>query len=269
LHTRNLTNDPTGLMNRSPDEIKRMFLDGIRPASGTAAEVALNPVMPYYSFHNMTAADADAVVAYLRTVPAVAHSVPPRDVEFDVPVHANYIDPLTIPAPATTFPEAASAMRGRYLAAEAGVCLECHTQHNPPAMPPNPNVLDPAMFFAGGERFDFGFPVVPVSKNLTSDAVTGLANWTPTDIVTAIKMGKDRDGRGICPPMPYGPMGPYAGLKDADTLDIANYIKSLPPRVNQIVDMCSFPFPPPPDAGADAGNDGGDASSDAGNDAQD
>jgi cytochrome c553 len=185
-------------------------------------------------------------------------------VEFDVPVHATYLDPATIPTPAPTFAEAASAMRGRYLATEAGVCIECHTQHNPPAMPPNPIVLDPAKYFSGGEMFPLGFPVVPVSKNLTSDAVTGLANWSPTDIVNALKQGKDRDGKGICPPMPVGPMGAFGGLSNEDALDIANYIKSLPPIANRIDDMCSFPFPAPPDGAA-----GSDASSDAGTDAQD
>jgi mono/diheme cytochrome c family protein len=269
LPTRNLTNHETGLRNRSPDEIKRMFLDGIRPASGAALEVALNPVMPYFVFHNMTAADADAIVAYLRTVPGVDHGIPSRAVEFDVPVHADYLDPLTIPTPAVTFPEAASATRGRYLATQAGVCLECHTQRNPPAMPPNPVVLDPTRFFAGGEVFDVGFPVIPVSTNLTSDLTTGLGSWSATDIVRVLKDGKDRNDKGICPPMPVGPMGAYGGLTDQDARDIANYIKSLPPKVNLVVDMCTFPFPPPPDGGIDGSPDGSDASSDAAGDAQD
>jgi hypothetical protein len=68
--------------------------------------------------------------------------------------------------------------------------------------------------------------------------------------VKVLKQGLDRDGKGICPPMPVGPNGAFGHLKPADATDIANYIKSLPPAVNMIVDMCTFPFPAPPDAGA-------------------
>ena len=45
-----------------------------------------------------------------------------------------------------------------------------------------------------------------------------------------------------------GPQGAYGGLTDADALDIANYIKSLPPAVNFIADMCTVPPLPPSDA---------------------
>ena len=83
--------------------------------------------------------------------------------------------------------------------------------------------------------------ITPVSKNLTSHATTGLGDWTVADIVKVIKQGKAKDGKGICPPMPVGPMGAFGGLTDADATDIANYIKSLPPIDNMIVDMCVFP----------------------------
>jgi mono/diheme cytochrome c family protein len=255
LHTRNLTNHATGLANRSPDEIKKMFLDGIRPAA--TGDVALSPVMPYWVFHNMTTADADAIVAYLRTVPGVDHNVPKSGMEFDVPMHANYLDLATIPVPADTYVNKPAAMRGRYLATQAGVCLECHTKRN---APPSLDVVSPANFFAGGEEFPLGLPVTPVSKNLTSDPATGLGNWSLEDIRHVLRDGMDRNDQGICPPMPVGPMGAFGGLTASDMTDIAHYIKSLPAKSNMIVDMCTFPFPapPPPDGGADApGVDGG------------
>jgi mono/diheme cytochrome c family protein len=265
LPTRNLTNDETGLKNRTDAEIKAMFMDGKRPAA-TGTE-ALNPVMPYYVFHNMTSEDGDAIVAYLRTVPGVANTIPKRSASFDVPGPANYLDPTKIPAPADTFPEKDSALRGRYLATKAGVCIECHTPHQMAA-----DVLNPAKFFQGGEDFSALFAttlmIKPVSKNLTSDNVTGLGTWSASDIVRVLKEGKAKDGSGICPPMPVGPMGAFGGLKDDDAADIANYIKSLPPIVNMVPDMCVFPPPPRPDAGTDASAEagaegGGDAMSSA------
>jgi hypothetical protein len=235
LNTRNLTNHETGLANRTDAEIKRMIRDGVRPA--VTGDEPLSPVMPYYVFHNISDADLDAIVAYLRTVPGVDNAIGPSGPEFDVSAAATPLDPSLIPMPAAGYVDAPAALRGRYLAGEVGICLECHTTH----VMGNPNVLDYAGIFAGGERFEIGLPTVPISKNLTSDPETGLGNWTIEEITTAIKLGSDREGAGICPPMPVGPMGAFGGLTDNDVQDIAHYLKSLPPIVNAIDDVCTFP----------------------------
>jgi hypothetical protein len=235
LNTRNLTNHETGLANRTDAEIKRMIRDGVRPA--VTGDEPLSPVMPYYVFHNISDADLDAIVAYLRTVPGVDNPIGPSGPEFDVPAPANPLDPSLIPMPGAGYVDAPAAMRGRYLAGEVGICLECHTEH----VMGDPNVLDYQGIFAGGERFDIGLPTVPVSKNLTSDPGTGLGDWSVDEVVSAIRLGTDREGAGICPPMPVGPMGAFGGLTEADTQDIAHYLKSLPPVVNAIDDVCTFP----------------------------
>ena len=151
---------------------------------------------------------------------------------------------MAIPMPAVTDLNYDSVVRGRYLAAKAGVCVECHTKHLDPATMPA-TVLDEAKLFAGGEDFSALFAstlmIHPVSKNLTSDPTTGLGMWTAEDIVTALKMGTAKDGTGICPPMPVGPTGAFGDLHPEDAMDIANYIKSLPAISNMIVDMCVWP----------------------------
>ncbi len=252
LGSRNLTNDETGLKNRTDAEIKDMFQNGVRPTA-TGME-PLNPVMPYYVFHNMTDADATAVVAYLRTVTAVSNTIPRRGVSFDVPAAAPPIPTTAIPTPLSSWTDQASATRGRYLAAQVGLCIECHTQHLAPG---STTVLDETKMFAGGEDFSAFFAgtlnITPVSKNLTSDA-TGLAAWSVADVVTVLKQGKAKDGTGICPPMPVGPMGAFGGLTDADATDIGNYIKSLPPISKTITDMCVFP---PTGTGGTGGGTGG------------
>jgi cytochrome c553 len=249
LGTRNLTNDETGLKNKTDAEIKDLFTNGKRPA---AEGGFLNPIMPYYVFHNMKTEDADAIVAYLRVVPGVNNPIPKRAAAFDVTAAATPLDPNAIPLPDPTYAQRESALRGRYLTSEIGLCIECHTKHVMTA-----TVLDTAKFFQGGEDFSafFGGTLHPVSKNLTSDPTTGLGAWTTADIITVLKMGKAKDGTGICPPMPVGPMGAYGGLKDEDAADIANFIKSLPAAVNLVPDMCVFP-PPMPDGGVD-GAEGG------------
>jgi mono/diheme cytochrome c family protein len=234
LHSRNLTNDETGLKNRTDDEIKAMIRDGVRPTA--TGDEPLSPVMPYYVFHNMTDDDLNAIVAYLRTVPAVEHAVPRSDAAFEVPAPADPLDLDAIPTPDKDFPEHASALRGRYLAAQAGVCIECHTKHVMDAVP-----LDMTMLFAGGEEFDIGLPVVPISANITSDEDTGIGTWSVADIVKAVKGGIDDEGNRLCPPMPAGPMGAFGGLTDEDATDIANYLKSLPAIANAIDDQCMLP----------------------------
>src|SRR5688572_21171090 len=69
LSSRNLTNGAAGLMNRTDQEIKDMFQGGTRPN-----DAHLFSVMPYWLFANLTTEDADAIVAYLRTVPANANA---------------------------------------------------------------------------------------------------------------------------------------------------------------------------------------------------
>lgn len=236
LHSRNLTSDATGLKNYSDEAIKDMIQNGIEK-NANGDERPLNPVMPYYVFHNITPDDMDAIVAFLRTIPAVEHDVPASDAPFVVPTPATPLTDDDIPSPAADFAERESALRGRYLATQAGVCVECHTQHDMTS----DKVLKLDMMFAGGESFDVGLPNPSVSANLTSDDDTGLGKWTSDDIVKAVLQGLDDEGNRLCPPMPAGPMGAFGGLTQDDALDIANYIKSLPAISNQIDDMCSFP----------------------------
>ncbi|HKA86747.1 MAG TPA: hypothetical protein VKE22_03740 [Haliangiales bacterium] len=231
LNTRNLTPDGTGLKNRTDAQIKEMFQNGVTPTGK-----ALIPVMPYWVYHNMTAQDADAVVAYLRTVPAVSHAVPPSEPPWAAPPHpAAPIDPVTIPSPSQDDP---SAMRGRYLATMAGVCLDCHT----PSLPPGgARPIDMSRPFAGGRDFQPVRPSPPFpphlySANLTQDA-TGLADWSADDVVRAMKRGVDRHGARICL-MPSGPAGALGQLTDEDATDIAHYILTIPAIANKVSREC-------------------------------
>src|SRR5262249_3806316 len=180
IATPNLTPHATGLKNVTDAQVKTMFLQGVTPTGK-----ALIPVMPYYVFHNMTDADANAVVAYLRSIPAVAHAVPASEPPWETPpAPATPIDPASIP-PAPDGNE--SAARGRSLPTMAGVCIECHT----PVLPPGGvRPIDMSRPFAGGRDFhEVPSPPLPphiYARNLTQDA-TGLAGWTADDVVKVVK----------------------------------------------------------------------------------
>jgi hypothetical protein len=241
IYTRNLTPHVTGLGNRTAAEIKKMIREGLRPAA--AGEEALHPIMPYYVFGNMDAEDADAIVAYLQALPPIQNTIPLKGASFVVAMPAPAIDMAAVPEPADDYDNPSAAARGRYLATQVGLCVECHTPH----LMAGPTALDETKFFHGGESFDV--PTGPMmmvtarSKNLTPDA-TGLGTWTVDDIVKVLKEGKDKMNNGICPPMPVGPMASYGGLTTQDARDIAHYLKSIPPATSMVMDMCTWPPAP-------------------------
>ena len=132
-------------------------------------------------------------------------------------------------------------MRGMYLAANFGVCMECHTGRNEMG-----GILVDELF-AGGNSFgrdELGLPpVFPeqiYSPNLTPHE-TGIAGWTVDQIAAAIKKGIDKDKKPLCPPMPSGPMGAFGKLTDADARDIGHYLLSIPPRDKKLAGTCDVP----------------------------
>jgi len=250
LSTRNLTNDETGLKNATDTQIKDAFRNGVRTDGKR-----LFPLMPYYLFHNMSDDDADAVVAYLRTVPGVSHTVKANEVPFslyndDQPSGFTYVPFMTdteIPLPIGGANNE-SAMRGRYLTSSVGLCMDCHT----PEVAPFAITLDTTKAFAGGKIFpktqlglvdttDHAYPIQIVTRNLTTDA-TGLMGWTKDQIKAAIGQGKDRDGNGVCAATHGGLTPPYAALEPQDLDDIAEYLSLLPPIANDTAAMnCGLP----------------------------
>jgi mono/diheme cytochrome c family protein len=69
---RNLTPDKeTGLGGWTDEQIITAFTAGQRPDGRTLA-----PIMPWPALSQLTKADAQAIVAFLRSVPAVKNSVP-------------------------------------------------------------------------------------------------------------------------------------------------------------------------------------------------
>jgi mono/diheme cytochrome c family protein len=268
LSTRNLTNHETGLKNATDAQIKNAFLNGVRTDNKN-----IFPIMPYYLFHNMTEQDADSIVAYLRTVPGVDHTVKPNEQPFAAYNEGlfaasgfDYVPFLTsteVPLPQGGANNA-SAMRGRYLASTIGLCIDCHT----PEAVPFGIKLDASKAFAGGKVFPKGqlglvdtantYPAIIATRNLTSDA-TGLGGWTKDQIKAAIADGRDKDNKAVCAATHGGAISPYAALEPQDLDDLVEYIANLAPIVNDTANdpaaaNCGLP---PVGAGAETGGDCG------------
>jgi len=90
---RNLTPDKeTGLGNWSTSEIVRALTTGVRPDGRILA-----PIMPWRAFADLTAPDALAIAAFLRSLPPVRNAVP-GPFGPDQPVTAQHVMAVISPS---------------------------------------------------------------------------------------------------------------------------------------------------------------------------
>ena len=225
LSSANLTNDATGLKNLTDQKIKDAFTKGMDPDE---TGKFLFATMPYYQFGNLSSDDADAIVAYLRTVPGVSHTVQANTAPYDVQPSAPEwaaVDPTALPAAGST----TGAANGKYLATLA--CATCHTVTLSGA---NPLHIDATKAFQGGKLVNTtvsGTAKTVQSSNLTPDA-TGIMGWTAAQVATAITTAKDNTGATICG------MRALANMTSGDATDIGSYLLGIPPVANAITMTC-------------------------------
>jgi cytochrome c551/c552 len=247
----NLTNDATGLKSWTDQQIIDAFRLGKIPApstadGGTDAAVAdagiagsdagadggaagayLFANMPWYQFANLTDADAAGIVAYLRSVKPVAHTVKANAGSFATPPTSppwTPADPAKLPTPSAD--ASADATNGKYLATL--LCVTCHTVNTGTSAPLH---IDETKAFEGGKTSTItvdGGAMMFQASNLTPDA-TGVQGWSTDDLVTAIISAKDQLGATLC-----SPMRANAAITEADATAIADYLKSLPPVANAV-----------------------------------
>ena len=169
----NLTPHPeTGLGNWTDGEIKRAIREGV----GKQGQ-ALFPIMPYSEYRFLSENDADAVVAYLRSLPAVNNPVPRADIDFPVKFFIKLAPkPLT---EAVAEPKSGDRLeQGKYLARVSG-CIACHSPVDQRHQP------IPGQELSGGQQFAGAFGVI-YSSNLTPHA-TGLGDRTEAAFVGMFK----------------------------------------------------------------------------------
>src|SRR5664279_5705326 len=151
LNSANLTNDSTGLKGMTDSQIKNAFTQGIDPERGADGGVQyLFAQMPYYQFASLTDDDANAIVAYLRTVAAVAHEAVNTGTFTTQPSAPQWapVNPAELPSAAAIDGGAASTTNGKYLAT-----LACATCHTPNTAATAPLQLDATKAFQGGKKY--------------------------------------------------------------------------------------------------------------------
>ncbi|MEM1130445.1 MAG: c-type cytochrome [Pseudomonadota bacterium] len=192
----------------SDAELGRAIREGVRPDGSL-----VGPPMPFLQYRDISDRDLAAVVAYLRTRPAVANEVPAS--EYHIPLPPAYGPPVNHVA---DIPPGVTVEYGAYLANAVAHCMECHT----PMGPQGPE-FDTAL---GAGGFAFSGPWgVSTSPNLTSHK-DGIAAYSDDDLVRMITEGVRPDGTRMLPPMGYGY---YANMAPEDVQAIILYLRSLPP----------------------------------------
>ena len=223
LYAKNIT--PGGVGEWTDGELVRAITTGVS-RDGTP----LFPLMPYPRYGKMSREDIEAIVAYIRTLPAVpAQTLPARTLKFPLPLVVR-----TMPAAASHAPIPDPSDRvayGRYMT-NAAVCGDCHTPIDEQGAPL------PGKEFAGGMAFTPNGVGLVRSANLTPDAATGIGTWTEEQFVE-----KFRAYRGQAPRALEGnerlqntemPWTYYAGMRDDDLRAIYAYLRSLAPVVNRV-----------------------------------
>ena len=206
----NITPDlQTGIGKWSSADIRKLLVTGFRP-DGTQ----IAPMMPYGFYKVLTTADVDALVAYLKSVPAVRSAVEP-------PIYKSALTSSTPQGAEKAMAEADMvdpARRGFYLVTIAH-CMECHT-------PLVNGRHDFAQLGKGGQVFKGPFGVT-VSRNITAHGTAGLGAWSDDEIKAVISKGVRKDGTQLKPPMAFQS---YARMTAQDLSAIVAYLRTVPPQ---------------------------------------
>ncbi len=226
-YARNITPDiETGIGTWTDAEIARAIREGVTP------EGEVGPPMPVFFFNRMSDDDVAAVVAYLRSIPAVRNEIP--DATYNIP------KPLPGPAAGLPAPPATDTLAyGEYLGTLAH-CMDCHTPRDETGAP------NFAQAGAGGFLFQ-ETPLGPVlAANITNDAATGLGNWTDDELRRALTEGISRNGEILFPVMPYAF---FHTLVPGDVDALIAWLRTVPAVTNEVakVDwMTAMGIPRPP-----------------------
>ena len=205
LYPPNLT-PGSDLRNWSDGELVRAIREGVDKEGRALIS------MPSEVFHNYADKDVEAVVAYLRSQPAVTHETPKRKMGilgtlligagmFPTAVQSPITQTIVAPAAGPT------ADYGKYLVSVSG-CEACHGAD-----------------LTGGKKLRGGGP--PPGPNLTQI----VPRWSEPEFVTTLRIGTDPTGHQLDPKaMPWKELS--AAYGDEEMRAIYAYLHGLTPKTS-------------------------------------
>ena len=225
LYASNVTPDSeTGIGAWTDGELVQALREGLDSEGNL-----LFPIMEAEWWKGMSDEDVLALVAYMRSLPAVRNKVPDSQLSFAAKalIALGVLKPVPpITAPVTAPPRGATAEYGEYLVYHASMCVGCHTPRNP-----SNGQFDLTRPFAGGL---FPFPEEGFSttgSNLTPDVSTGIEDWTEEQFMAAMRIGIRPDGTVMLPFMPWPS---YNRWSEDDLRAVWLFLRTLEPIIHEI-----------------------------------
>jgi mono/diheme cytochrome c family protein len=169
-------------------------------------------IMPAQGFNALSPEDLGALIAYVKSVPAIDNVPPPSDVQLlrralfvAGQIQALAAETIDHGAPAAPAPPAGPTKEyGQYLA-RVGGCVDCHGAN------------------LSGGPIPGAPPSAPPASNITPGGEIGA--WSEADFIKTMRIGVNPAGKQIDSFMPYKYIG---RLTDDELKAIYLYLKSVP-----------------------------------------
>ncbi|HEX3773084.1 MAG TPA: c-type cytochrome [Polyangiaceae bacterium] len=221
----NLTPDKdTGIGSWSDGEVARAIREGV-----TKDGRPLFPMMPYGSYgKSLSDADTLAIVAYLRTLPAIKNDVGRTQIDFPVSMFVRAAPAPLEKSPSGEPPESDVVARGEWLLTVCS-CHDCHDSVNARHEPIAGKSL------AGGGEMPIPGKGSVYSANITSDPATGIGAYSDDDLLRVFNEGKGKSGATLY----VMPWRYYGGMTDADKRALIAALRKVP-AVQNVVPAATF-----------------------------
>lgn len=218
LFAGNLTPDEaTGIGAWTDEELEMALRLGVLPSGEM-----MHALMPYRSYVRWSALDMQALIAYLRSLPAIENEVE-ESLYLRDPFDGDAAEAFAALEYPSTSPEAVIDL-GQYLVNDVMRCVGCHTPQDPETGRP-----DTTRFLAGGQAFEGAWGTV-YGSNITPHATTGIGAWTDDDIANVFRLGIRIDGRNLI----LMPWQDYSTISDDDIVAVIAYLRSVDEVDNEI-----------------------------------
>jgi mono/diheme cytochrome c family protein len=216
IYTPNITSDEqTGVGNWTSDQFYRAMHDGIDDGGKN-----LYPAFPYPWFRLVSREDDDAILAFLKTTPAVKYTPPKNKLPFPLNfrstvkgwnlLYLNAHDFQTDPSQSSEW------NRGAYLVNGLGHCGGCHTPKN-------------ALGADKSKQKFYGATLENwVAPDLTANDRTGIGAWSIDDVAEFLRNGRNAHA-GAGSAMADVITNSTSLMSDVDRHAIAVYLKSQAP----------------------------------------